>query len=183
MPWEITASLEELMKAELTRLSDEYIIQDQIAIHYSAKVEKGAILKGPIIIGDNCFIASHAYLRGPIYLGNHVKIGPGCEIKQSVILNESSMAHFNYVGNSLIGSHVNLEAGAICANHYNERANKEIFVFFEQDIINTATTKFGALIGDFTKIGANAVLSPGTLLEKHQIVKRLALIEQVKEHI
>jgi acetyltransferase-like isoleucine patch superfamily enzyme len=39
-------------------------------------------------------------------------------------------------------------------------------------------TKFGALVGDHSKIGANAVLSPGTILEPQTTVKRLELIEQ-----
>ena len=38
--------------------------------------------------------------------------------------------------------------------------------------------KFGALIGDGTRIGANAVLSPGTILAPNSIVKRLELVEQ-----
>jgi tetrahydrodipicolinate N-succinyltransferase len=36
------------------------------------------------------------------------------------------------------------------------------------------------LVVDNSKIGANAVLSPGTILEKNSIVKRLELIEQTK---
>ncbi len=36
----------------------------------------------------------------------------------------STLAHFNFAGNSIIGSHVNLEAGAVIANHYNERTEK-----------------------------------------------------------
>ena len=37
-------------------------------------------------------------------------------------------------------------------------------------------TKFGSLIGDEVKIGANAVCGPGTFLAPKTIVKRLALI-------
>jgi hypothetical protein len=44
--------------------------------------------------------------------------------------------------------------------------------------INTGIEKFGALVGDYSKIGANAVLSPGTILPPKSIVKRLSLIEQ-----
>ena len=54
-----------------------------------------------------------------------------------------------------------------------------IYINFQGQIINTKAIKFGALIGDAAKIGANAVLSPGSLIDKKQIVKRLELIEQV----
>jgi UDP-N-acetylglucosamine diphosphorylase / glucose-1-phosphate thymidylyltransferase / UDP-N-acetylgalactosamine diphosphorylase / glucosamine-1-phosphate N-acetyltransferase / galactosamine-1-phosphate N-acetyltransferase len=89
------------------------------------------------------------------------------------------LAHFNFIGNSIIGSNVNVEAGAVTANHYNERADKQIEVLYKGEIIKTNTHKFGALIGDGCKIGANAVLSPGTLLVKNTIVKRLEMVEQV----
>ncbi|MEZ4899372.1 MAG: hypothetical protein R2806_21175, partial [Saprospiraceae bacterium] len=87
-------------------------------------------------------------------------------------------AHFNYIGNSLIGHHVNFEAGSVCANHFNERDDKTIFVMHRGERINTGVIKFGALVGDHVKIGANAVLSPGTILEKNRIVGRLELINQ-----
>lgn len=91
------------------------------------------------------------------------------------------MAHFNYIGNSLIGQNINFEAGSICANHYNERKNKNISVKYKDNIINTNSDKFGSLLGDHSKVGANAVLSPGTILDKNTIVKRLQLIEQLIE--
>jgi acetyltransferase-like isoleucine patch superfamily enzyme len=35
------------------------------------------------------------------------------------------------------------------------------------------------LVGDDSKIGANAVLSPGTILEQNFIVDRLELVKQI----
>jgi NDP-sugar pyrophosphorylase family protein len=113
-------------------------------------------------------------------LSNEVKIGPSSEIKQSIIFDKTAIAHFNYIGNSIIGVNTNFEAGSICANHYNEREDKRIFVTHNNTLIDTKTKKFGSLVGDNSKIGANAVLSPGTILEKNSIVKRLELVEQIK---
>ena len=135
--------------------------------------------KGTIIISENCFIGAHAYLRGPIFLANSVIVGPGSEVKQAILFEKSAIAHFNFVGNSLIGENVNFEAGSICANHYNERIDKNISVKVNDQIISTGVTKFGALVGDDSKIGANAVLSPGTILEQNSIVNRLELVRQI----
>jgi NDP-sugar pyrophosphorylase family protein len=151
-------------------------MQNGIAIHNTAVVEQNVVLKGPVIIGPGCFVAANGYLREGVHLIADVKIGPGVEIKTSVIFPGSALAHFNYAGNSIIGSHVNFEAGAVIANHYNERADKVIAVTHNGQSISTGTEKFGALVGDRAKIGANAVLSPGTLLEPGAIVKRLQLI-------
>jgi NDP-sugar pyrophosphorylase family protein len=178
-PWQIIRDLPAAINSLLEKCGNDYSVTNGIAIHTTATVEEGAILKAPVIIGKNSFIAAHAYLRGAVLIDENVTIGTGCEIKSSIICNNSSIAHFNFIGDSIIGSFVNVEAGAITANHFNERENKEIQVIFMGELINTRIEKFGSLIGDHSKIGANAVLSPGTLLPKYAVVKRLALIEQV----
>ena len=178
-PWEITNQLPEIIIELIKNCNADFKIDNNIAVHKTAVIEAGATVKSPAIIGANCFISANAYLRGGVFLAAAVKIGTGCEIKSSIIFNETAIAHFNFIGNSIIGSHVNFEAGAVTANHYNERADKQIEVLHNGTIIKTNTNKFGALAGDNCKIGANAVLSPGTLLTKSTIVKRLELVEQV----
>jgi len=179
-PWEIVHNIEDILLQRLKLLDDNYEINNNIAIHRTATIEQGVILKGTMIISENCSVGANAYLRGPIFLGNSVRIGPGSEIKQSMIFDNSAVAHFNYIGNSIIGQNINFEAGSICANHFNERKDKRIFVTLDEQIIDTKVEKFGSLVGDNSKIGANAVLSPGTILEKNSVVKRLELIEQTK---
>ena len=179
-PWEIISDLENIIADQILKLNTDYKIQNNIAIHKSATIEQGVILKGTIIISENCFVGANAYFRGPIFLGKSVKVGPSTEIKQSIILNNSAIAHFNYIGNSIVGQDTNFEAGSICANHFNERLNKTIYINIDGELINTKTEKFGSLVGDNSKVGANAVLSPGTILKMNSIVKRLELIEQTK---
>ena len=179
-PWNITNNLADIIYRYIQRLSSEYTIKDGIAIHNTATIEQNVVLKLPIIISEGCYIGANAYLRGPIFLDKKVKIGAGCEIKQSIIFSETAIAHFNYVGNSIIGSNVNFEAGSVAANHYNERKDKTISVLYNGNVIQTNVEKFGSLVGDDSKIGANAVLSPGTILSKNSIVGRLELVEQVK---
>ena len=101
------------------------------------------------------------------------KVGISCEIKTTIIPENSAVAHFNFVDDSIIGREVNIEAGSIVANHFNERKDKSIYVHNAGQCICTGMHKFGSIIGDGCRIGANAVLSPGTLLGKNTIVKRL----------
>lgn len=179
-PWEITNKLGEILEKRLLELNADYAIKDGIAIHKTARIECGVVLKRPVIINENCVVGANAYFREGVYLDQYVKIGPGCEIKNSIVCAETAIAHFNYIGNCIIGNCVNFEAGSIAANHYNERITKRIFVLYQSKIMDTGVEKFGSLVGDNSKIGANAVLSPGTILEKDTIVKRLELIEQYK---
>ena len=180
LPWLIIQNLEPIIFEKIKFLSDDFEVNNGIAIHKTAIVEKNAILKAPLIIEENCFVAANACLRNGVFLSKNVKIGMGVEIKSSIISNNSAVAHFNFIGDSIIGENVNFEAGSITANHFNEREYKEIFVKIDDNIINTQVVKFGSLIGDYSKIGANAVLSPGTILKKNSVVKRLELIEQIK---
>lgn len=178
-PWEITAGMAPAIEKLIAALNDDFVISNNVAIHKTAIIETGVILKAPVIISANCFVGAHAYLRGGVFLDERVSIGPGCEIKSSIICNNSAAAHFNFIGDSIIGSNVNFEAGSIIANHYNEREDKQISVRYKNDVTKISSTKFGALVGDGCRIGANAVLSPGTLLDKKAIVHRLELVKQV----
>ncbi|MDD7887260.1 DapH/DapD/GlmU-related protein [Flavivirga sp. 57AJ16] len=180
-PWELTFNLKTVIESIIPKLSTDFKITDGIAIHKSTVIENGVTIKGPFIAMANCHIGANSYFREGVFLDKSVKIGPSSEVKSSIICSETAIAHLNYIGNSIIGQNVNFEAGSIAANHYNERVNKRIRVKYNNAIIDTGIEKFGALVGDHSKIGANGVLSPGTILEKKSIVKRLELIEQLKD--
>jgi len=181
-PWGVTKSLPAILNNLISQLDENYTISEGVAIHKSAIIERGVVLKSPIIIFAHCFVGANAYLRGGVYLGESVSVGPGCEIKTSIISAKSSIAHFNFIGDSIVGSDVNFEAGAIIANHHNDKPDKRIYVYHNAQIIDTGVDKFGSLIGDHSKIGANAVLSPGTILPANSIVKRLELVDQGMKH-
>lgn len=180
LPWEIVGDIRAIVAHAINRVDDQFEVRDGIAIHRSAILEEGVVLKGPVLVSPGCFVGAHAYLRGGVFLGQGTSIGPGCEVKSSFILSQSALAHFNFVGDSLVGSDVNLEAGAVVANHYNEREIKTIDVIAGGKRMTTGIVKFGSLIGDHTRIGANAVLSPGTILDTGSIVGRLELVEQCR---
>jgi NDP-sugar pyrophosphorylase family protein len=165
-PPQLTAEAEAVVRGLLAGLSPiEYSIDDGVAVHRTAVIETGAILKPPLIVGANGLIAAGAYVRGGCWLGERCTLGPGVELKSSFVFAGTVLAHFNFVGDSVLGSDVNVEAGAVICNYRNERAVRD-------------AVKFGALVGDGCRIGANAVLAPGTYLEPRSVVARLALIDQ-----
>lgn len=175
-PWTITSACEYHVRALLARLGPGYRREGDNAIHETAVVEPGAVLKGPVIVGPGTLVATGAYLRGGVHLGSHCVVGPACELKSSLLLDDSKLAHFNFVGDSLIGSGVNLEAGTIVANYRNE--SDGALIRLGDQVIDTGVVKFGALIGDGCRLGANAVIAPGALLLPGTRVARLELIDQ-----
>lgn len=178
-PWQWLGQLPDSLARQCALLDPaHWAVDGDIAIHRSATIEAGAVLKGPLLIGPNCRVAAHAYLRGGVALANDVTVGPGAELKTCVVGPYSRLAHFNFVGDSVLGADVNMEAGAVIANHWNERRDKTITLRCRQQAWTLPTQKFGALVGDHSRIGANAVLSPGTLLPPHAVVARLERVEQ-----
>jgi len=180
-PWDAIHNLSQILKKVIPELPEgEYIVENGIAIHNSAIIEKNVTIKEIAIIGEKSVVKSGAYIRGGTFIGKNVNIGANSEIKQSMIFDHSRIAHLNYVGNSIIGEDVNLEAGSILANHFNELKNKNIKLIINESIIETNLVKFGSLIGDGCRIGANAVLNPGTVLRKKSVVGRLVHVDQEK---
>lgn len=177
-PWQLAARSEQVVRQLLAQLpAADYHIEAEVAVHRTATVEPGAVLKAPVIVGPNCLIAAGAYLRGGCWVGADCILGPGVELKSSFMFAGSKLAHFNFVGDSIIGSHVNLEAGSIVCNYRNERLEKEVLVRVGEQLHGTGCKKFGALLGDRVRLGANAVLAPGALLLPERVIGRLSLFD------
>jgi NDP-sugar pyrophosphorylase family protein len=138
-----------------------------ISIGRGTKVEPGAYIEGPCVIGENCTIRHGAYLRGNVVVGNNCVIGHDTEVKHSILLNNVCAAHFNYVGDSILGSHVNLGAGSKCANFRLDE--KPVVIAFAERVFPTNRRKLGAILGDGVQVGCNCVLNPGTMIGKNSV--------------
>jgi NDP-sugar pyrophosphorylase family protein len=175
-PWEITSQSEAIVRRVMSRLSSaEFTASGEVLVHHSAIVEAGAVLKGPLILGPKCFVAAGAYLRGGNWVGEECTLGPGAELKSSFVFAGTKLAHFNFVGDSIVGCDVNFEAGSIVCNYRNERPKKEVLVRVGGVLRRTGHQKFGALVGDHSRIGANSVVAPGALLRPGSVVARASL--------
>ncbi len=176
-PWDVTRDASALIERQIHSLGAEYTIDGDIAVHHTATIEPNTTLKGPIIIGANCLIANGSYLRGGVFLDRNCIVGPSCEVKTVFMLEGSKIAHLSFVGDSIIGSRANIEAGAMVANYRNEMDSKRIRILWEGQIIDTGQDKFGALISDDVKLGANSVVAPGAILRPGFRLERLGLVD------
>ncbi|MBS1117483.1 MAG: LpxA family transferase [candidate division NC10 bacterium] len=181
-PWDMCAHAAEVVRAVLRTLDAEFAVAGEVAVHRTAVVEAGAVIRGPAVVSAGCVVGAHVFLRGGVFLDRDVRVGPSCEVKASFVFQGAALAHLNYVGDSLIGARVNLEAGAVLANRFNEREDKRIAVVAGGRLVPTGVEKFGAVVGDDSCIGANAVTTPGTLLPPRSIVRRLELVDQAAAH-
>ena len=152
----------------LGELLGKPFISNAVFIGRGTIVEQGAVLKGPAWIGENCHIRSGCYVRENVIAGDSVVMGNSCEFKNCILFDEAQVPHFNYVGDSILGYRAHLGAGVILSNV--KLDHSEIVVSSEQGNVATGLKKFGAIIGDRTEIGCNAVINPGALLGRDCIV-------------
>jgi len=150
---------------------DIYIKQAGVFIGRGTTLEYGAIIKGPCVIGENCEIRQGAYLRGCVIIGDGCVVGHVTEVKNSIFMDRTNAGHFAYVGDSVLGSRVNLGAGVILANlqfrtpgEIDSGTIREVVINRRGDARRTGLEKIGAMIGDYTEVGCNTVMTPGVVM-------------------
>jgi NDP-sugar pyrophosphorylase family protein len=151
-----------LKPAIFGELMGKPFISNHVFIGRGTVVEQGAMLKGPAWIGENCLVRSGCYVRENVIVGNGVVMGNSCEFKNCILFDEVQVPHFNYVGDSILGYHAHLGAGVILSNVKLDHG--EISVSTPGGDIATGLRKFGAIVGDRTEIGCNAVINPGSVI-------------------
>ncbi|CAN5534948.1 glucose-1-phosphate thymidylyltransferase [soil metagenome] len=157
-----------LKPAVLGELVGKPFISNSVFVGEGTIIEQGAMLKGPAWIGSNCHIRSGCYVRENVIVGDGVVMGNSCEFKNCILFDEAQVPHFNYVGDSVLGHKAHLGAGVILSNV--KLDHREIHVAANDGNIATGLTKFGAIVGDRTEVGCNAVINPGSLLGRDSIV-------------
>jgi NDP-sugar pyrophosphorylase family protein len=157
-----------LKPAILGELVGKPFISDGVFVGRGTIIEQGAMLKGPAWIGANCHIRSGCYIRENVIVGDGVVMGNSCEFKNCILFDEAQVPHFNYVGDSILGYRAHLGAGVILSNV--KLDHREIHVVANDGSIATGLKKFGAIVGDRTEIGCNAVINPGTVLGRDCII-------------
>ena len=190
---------------------NEYILKTHLQQSIKGIVEEGAVILPPVEIGEGTIVRSGAYIIGPVKIGKNSKIGPNCfirpytsigdkchignavEIKNSIIMDHSNAPHLNYVGDSIIGENTNLGAGTITANLRHD--NRTIKVEVKGKLEDSGRRKLGAIIGHNVKtginvtiypgrkIGSNAFIGPGVIVDKNIPSNVLVIAKQEKETI
>lgn len=103
------------------------------------------------VVGANSRIGPYARLRPQTELADHVHIGNFVEIKKSTVASGSKINHLSYVGDSEVGSKVNIGAGTITCNY---------------DGVN----KFKTIIGDGAFIGSDSQLVAPVVIGKNATI-------------
>ena len=153
-----------IVDPDTTYISPETEIEADVIIYPCTYIE------GKNKIAKNCKIGPFARLRGDVELGEGVKIGNFVEIKKSKIKAHTNVCHLSYVGDSALGSNVNIGAGTITAN-YNHITKEK----FQTVIDDNASTGSNSVIVAPAHIGENASIGAGSVISKDVEANALGL--------
>ena len=171
--WEVLPKIATFLEAHVrpalhNRCEGRAFIGEKVFIGEGTVLEDGVMIKGPALIGKNCQIRHNAYLREHVIIGDNCVVGNATEVKNSLLFNEAVAPHFNYIGDSVLGYKAHLGAGVKISNVKLVPGN--ITVEIEGRSFDTGLRKFGALLGDHSEVGCNAVLNPGSILGRGAVI-------------
>lgn len=131
-------------------------------VEETATILPGSIIVGDVVICNKCEIGPNCTIFGPSIIGPYSYIGPGAEIRSSLIISGLKLAHRSYLGHSIVGRDVNLGAGFTVAVRNYKR--KTVHLRSKDQLIDTKRTMFGAIIADDFYCSINTNVMPGRIL-------------------
>jgi len=137
------------------------VIGKAVAVHAYSHIDGAKV-------GDQSVIGPYARLRPGADLSNDVHIGNFVEVKNSKIAANSKANHLSYVGDSIVGSRVNIGAGTITCNY--DGVNKHQTII-EDDVFIGSDTQLVAPV----RVGRGATLGAGTTLTKDAPANQLTV--------
>lgn len=157
--------------ADNVKIGANCIISNSI-IHQGAEILPNSILDN-VEVGRGCAVGPFARLRPGTRLSDHAKVGNFVETKNASIGRGSKVNHLSYIGDTDMGSEVNIGAGTITCNY--DGANKHrtvigdrVFVGSDTQLVAPVTVEDGATIAAGSTIRKDAPAEALTLTVSKQ---------------
>ena len=150
-------------------IGEKVKIQNNVKIFSFSHLEK-------VKIENNVNIGPYARLRPGTILKSGSRVGNFVEIKKSIIGKSSKVNHLSYIGDSDLGSKVNVGAGTITCNYDGIKKNKTKIK--DKVFIGSNTS----LVAPIT-INENSVVGAGSVVTKNVSKKSLALTRSAQVEI
>jgi len=151
-----------ILEGEVT-IGDRVSIGANVVIRNSTLGDGVAIKENCVIedavIGAGCTVGPFARIRPGTELAENVHVGNFVEIKKSSIGTASKVNHLSYIGDTAMGSGVNIGAGTITANY--DGANKSV-----TRIGDNASVGSNSVLVAPVSVGKGSTLGAGTILRK-----------------
>jgi len=135
-------------------------IDADVKIGKDTIIKPFTVIESKVRIGSQCTIGPFARIRGGSKIGNNVEIGNYTEVSRTKVGDRTIMKHFSYLGDAVLGSNVNIGAGAVTANF--DGKDKNITKISDHAFIGSnAVLVAPARVGKKSSVGAGSVLTRG----------------------
>nr|CAA6803996.1 MAG: N-acetylglucosamine-1-phosphate uridyltransferase (EC / Glucosamine-1-phosphate N-acetyltransferase (EC [uncultured Thiotrichaceae bacterium] len=148
-------------------------VLNNVSIGDGSHIKANSHLEGAVI-AKNCDIGPFARIRPGTQLADGAKIGNFVETKKAVIGKGSKVNHLSYIGDTEMGTDVNIGAGTITCNY--DGANKfkttigdRVFVGSGTQLVAPVTVESDANIGAGSTINKHAPAGQLTLSRSKQL--------------
>jgi NDP-sugar pyrophosphorylase family protein len=164
-PTDLFAGLHQLF-AKLSAQNIQGTIEDGATIVGPVHIGEGsivrtqAIIRGPVIVGGETIVNSHTEIEPGCFVGSKCVIGHGCSLIESMLMNNAIVCPGAFIRNSVIGFGGVVGPGAVLGAQRPDVSGKQ----------SAISRELGAMLGDYSAVGANSVLKTGTVLRSGVIL-------------
>lgn len=102
-----------------------YVTLKNVTLGCNVRVEAFSVLEGAIV-EDQASVGPFSRLRKGAHLMRQAKVGSYVEVKNTQLGEGAKASHLAYLGDAMIGSHVNIGAGTITCNYDGIHKHKSI---------------------------------------------------------
>ncbi len=179
LPWQFLDAnsylLDKIEKKIIGKIEENVQISGNVYIGEGTTVRSGSYIQGPCYIGNNNLIGPNSFIRPYTFIANDCHIGMS-EIKNSIILSNTAIPHFNYVGDSIICENVNLGAGTKVANLRLDE--KSVKVSIKGQLVDSRRRKLGTVIGPNVKTGINVSIMTGKIISENSRIGAHTIVSE-----
>jgi UDP-N-acetylglucosamine diphosphorylase/glucosamine-1-phosphate N-acetyltransferase len=132
-----------------------------IYISKNALVMEGALLRGPLFIGEKTVVKMGTKIYGATTLGPYCSVGG--ELKNVVMQGYSNKAHDGYLGDAVVGEWCNMGAGTSNSNVKNTGGEVKMWHHATGKFIMVGF-KCGLVMGDYSRTAINTSINTGSVI-------------------
>ena len=140
-----------------TRIGKNVVIEPYVVFGSKVKIGNNVTIKSFSHL-ENCRVENkvdigpYARIRPGVILKEGSKVGNFVEIKKSVIGKKSKVNHLSYIGDSNLGSSVNVGAGTITCNYDGVKKSKtkikdNVFIGSNSSLVAPLTIEESSVVG------------------------------------
>ena len=179
LPWQLLDAnsylLENIEKKIMGESEKNVQISGNVYIGKGTIIQSGSYIQGPCYIGNNNLIGPNSFIRPNTFIANDCHIGMS-EIKNSIILSNTAIPNFNYIGDTIICENVNLGAGTKVANLRFD--DKSVKMNIKGQLVDSRKIKLGAFIGPNVKIGINVSIMTGKIIGENSRIGAHTIVSE-----